>query len=160
MGPIALTAQDLMAHEVARDPNQFRAPVVSVPSGRSSLDPELVALLGGIADAGSTYSFLKRGTGSEGNPIYKGLGNNPLATASSVFGSSLALKGLRSLMRRGGSKWDAVADILAATEGNARLGVAANNLRLVPRSNDAEQAYQDQINSGISRARTPFSTIR
>lgn len=101
----------------------------SAPVRPTTMAPETLALIGGLADAASTAVLLKRG-GVELNPMYARLHNNPVTTGLAVAGSSLAMKGMRHLLRK---KVPWLADALAANQGAMQLGLAAANVQM-PRS--------------------------
>lgn len=118
---------ELMKRAVAE-----HAQLVDPPARQSSpqtsasqpMRPESMALVGGLADAASTYAMLQSGTGREGNPLYAGLHDNPIATGAGVVGSVLVNKLIRALVRK---KFPGLADAMAANQGREQLGLAAAN---------------------------------
>jgi hypothetical protein len=97
-----------------------RALIPAAPIGT-----EKAAMIGGLADAASTYSFLKRGTGQEENAMFGGAKNSPLKTALGVATGAAAGMGARALLRKMGFK--RLADMLAGTQGAHQIGLAAQN---------------------------------
>lgn len=113
------------------------------PDQPTPMKPETLALLGGLADAVSTYSFLKRGTGDESNPLYGPLKGNPLATGAAVAGASLGAKLLRDLVRSKVPPLRRLMDALGAQQGATQLGYAASNFAR-RRGSPSAQAEYDQ----------------
>jgi hypothetical protein len=147
---ISTLAEELMHRELAKNPDQFKAAVPPTPVNRQSLHPELLALIGSLADAGSTYSFLKRGTGVEDNMAFAGANNRPFKTAAGVAGSALGSMGGRWLLRKAGFK--GIADLLARHGGGQQLGLAGQNLQFdlsgrIPIRSDTE--LQQKIHEHI-----------
>lgn len=154
-------AHEVMARELQRDPAQFETPRQPPETRTERLDPEMLALLGGLADAGSTYAFLKRGSGTESNAMFGGLktaqGPIPmaprpakaLATAAGVAGASLGVKGIRALLRKAGK--GGLADTLAGVQGANQIGLAG--LNLLPRTNSSDQAYIEKVHGAITGRR-------
>lgn len=154
---ISALAEELLARQLQDNPRQFDAPQpmdlgLEVGPSPTTLGPEKAALIGGLADAASTYTFLKRGSAREANAMWKGLDNHPAATALGVAGGALGFQALRALMRRMGM--NGVADTLAGNQGGYQMGLAANNLQMTSRkrgSSDARTATM--LHDGISRSK-------
>lgn len=129
-GSISALAQEMLARELRDRPAQFReAPKfdLGLPEGVDvqPLNPEVAAGIGGAADALSTYSFLKRGTGVEENAAWAGAKNSPGKTAASVAGSAAAMMAARAMLRRFGM--GRIADMMAGVQGSHQMGLAAQN---------------------------------
>jgi hypothetical protein len=126
--PIEQLAQEMLQRELAREERNmdFDRPVYALPEAPRStaVDPELAATMGVLADAASTYSFLKRRTGEESNPMFQGM--SPAGTAASVVGAGAGFRALRALMRRKG--FEGLADVLAGNQGGYQGLIAAHNL--------------------------------
>jgi hypothetical protein len=127
--PIASLAHEMLQRQMVDEDKKrpYRMPLIE-PQGAPEakpIAPELAAMLGNVADAASTYSFLKAGTSTEGNAMYKGMGDKPLATSMSVLGSGLASQAVRAILRHAGQK--KLADTLAGVQGGQQMGLAGNN---------------------------------
>jgi hypothetical protein len=85
-------------------------------SHAAPLSPKRAMPLGGLADAASTYAFLKRGTGHEGNPMFQYFNQRPWTVIPTAAAGrllySLAYDRLRRLSPR-------AADIAAGIVGGA-----------------------------------------
>ena len=150
---IGALGDELMKREMARDPEQFKPKpfdlgLQSGPDMGSPMSPETGATLGSLADAASTYSFLKRGTGHEANAVMKHFGQHPEGTALGLIGTGLAMKAGRHLLRRGGM--NGLADILAGVQGGNQMGIAAQNLRAGRGEGNSERVTGNRFNSMIS----------
>ena len=107
------------------------------------LPPGVVSLAGGLLDAASTYTFLKRGTAREDNALIQALARSPEATGLAGVGLALALQPARRLLAR---KWPRVADILSANQGALQLGYGAGNLDDEPgKSSDSYRSAVHQL---------------
>lgn len=115
----------------------------SAPIEQSTMSPEELATIGGIADSISTYAALRKPGATEGNPLYSSLHNKPLATGLAVGGTSLAMAGVRHYLRK---KWPRVADALAAQQGGQQLSFGVNNL-------DTREGGFDAWNNALARNR-------
>lgn len=122
--PISELAYVLMERELAKDPNQFKQK--PLPTGDSGgMSPQTLATLGGLVDAASTYTFLKRGTHNEGNPMINMIsGGSPEMGGLAALGGLAASKGVTHLI---GKKWPRVADAIAANLGALQLGYGTHN---------------------------------
>lgn len=142
---LAAFAQELMQREMQKNPAQFESRSVQSREQRG-MSPETLALLGGMADAVSTYAFLKRGTGHENNAMWQGM--SPAGTAASVAGAALAAKGGRALLRKFGK--GTLADMLAGVQGANQIGLAALNTRPVM-TPSSDTAYIDKVHGAFTR---------
>lgn len=125
--PIEALAQELLKREIAKDPNQYKAPMAeSRPAPERKLSPGMLAVLGGIADTASTYAFAKTGQGREDNPALAGIkspGKLAVASMGGLLASRLAAKLL-------GKVSPAAADALSANLGAEQLGLAVTNTNI------------------------------
>ena len=152
---IGALGEVLMQREMTRDPEQFNTArpkfdlgLQSGPDMGNPMSPESAATIGSLADAASTYSFLKRGTGTEGNAVMQHLGQHPEGTALGLIGTGLAMKAGRHLLRKGGMP--RLADILAGVQGGNQIGIAAQNMRLGSGEGNSERVTGNRFNSMIS----------
>jgi hypothetical protein len=150
-------ASEIIDGMMRRDPEQFKTkPGLDLGHESSggvgdmkAISPDLLATIGGAADAASTYAFLKRGTGTEGNAMLKGTNNHPEATALAALGGLAATKALTKLIKRVSPR---AADALAANLGNLQLGYAVGNLSL--ENEGASSRYQRTMQAdAVERAR-------
>jgi hypothetical protein len=155
---IAALAQELMKREVMERPAQFNRPSSGIDLGLNPaidvepINPELGAVVGGLADAASTFSFLKRGTGKEGNAMWNGAKNSPGKTAAGVAASSLAAAGLRHLLRKKGH--GKLADLIAGIMGGQQVGLAAQNAHHDSRGGFNSSSQRDvdtKVNAAITQ---------
>lgn len=125
--PISDLATILMQRELEKNPEQFKIKQERlVDRSEPGMSPHTLATLGGLLDAASTYTFMKRGTHKEANPIIRGLaGNNPELTGLTSLGGLLATKLGTKLV---GKKWPKIADAIAANLGAEQLGLGAQNI--------------------------------
>jgi hypothetical protein len=124
---IADLAEELLQRELAAHPERFAPEPRRSPDGpsRPMLSPEQLALVGGVADAASTYYFLKRGMGAEGNRLLGATNSQPVQTAMGALLGMAGTKVARDLIRK---KFPAVADALAANQGAQQLALAVTNI--------------------------------
>jgi hypothetical protein len=102
-------------------------PTLGLDSGHAdstSISPELLAILGAGADAGSTYVGLKQGH-REDNAMFGGLGNRPAVTAGAVLGTSLASVLVSRLLAK---KFPKLADSILVNQGAHQLGLGVENV--------------------------------
>lgn len=124
MPGISALAQELMNREMTRDPEQFRVER-SADRSEPGMSPHTLATLGGLADAASTYAFMKKGDRKEANPLVNMIANQqPELTALTALGGLLGTKLATKLIAK---KWPKVADMIAANLGAEQLGLAAQN---------------------------------
>ena len=128
MGEIEALARELLSRqmEVREAPDQrpmWALDRTLIPA--TTIGTEKAAMIGGLADAASTYSFLKRRTAQEENAMFAGAKNSPLKTALAVATGAAAGMGARALLRQMGFK--RLADMLAGTQGAHQMGLAAQN---------------------------------
>lgn len=150
---ISTLADELMKREVARDPNQFKPQSFDLglqSSGQSMkpIDPHKLATIGGLADAASTYAFLKQGRAKESNAMMGFTGGHPEMTALGALGGLAATKGITALTRKFSPK---LADALAANLGTLQSAYAVSNLGLgrgIDSSNDYQQAMTHKVIKG------------
>jgi hypothetical protein len=145
-------AKELMAREVNERPAQFdKRPALDLGlpprSDVTPINPEAAALMGGLADAASTFSFLKRGTGVESNAMHQQ--GDPLKTAASVAIAALLGSGGRHILRKMGHP--KIADLIAGAMGGQQMGLAAQNLQSDLRGGFT-QASDDAVTSKVHGA--------
>lgn len=129
--PIADMVKAAVAYEMATNPDQFKTPTpaavdLGLGEGRemTPLSPRMAAWLGGLADAASTYHFLRQGTGTEGNALMRGV-QSPNKALVGALGGFAATQGLLAALRHIKRP---VADAVEANLGALQLGYAANNM--------------------------------
>lgn len=145
-GPIAAIAMDILRNRMQQDPEQYRDREAVVEQEKPPLlTPQRMHLLGGLADAASTYYMTKRGTRQEGDPLVGRLGS-PETMGLGLVGQLAATRGLAALIRK---KYPKVADALEANKGGMQIGLAAENVQSGPRP-----AALDSYTSAIDRATT------
>lgn len=107
-----------------------------------TLSPVQALLAGGLGDAASTYTFLKRGTGVEGNALISGM--DPLPTAIGAGTGTVGALFLREILKM---KYPKLADALAGGLGGYQMTLAAGNFNdRVPNSaNNANQILSKVI---------------
>ena len=126
---ISAIAETLLKRKMAAPPAVF-APQSPRTAAKESkpISPGMLATLGGLADAASTYAFMKTGRGVEQNPLVRGVaGSSPEKTGLAALGGLAATKGLTALLRK---KWPRFADAIAANLGAEQLALAAHNTRI------------------------------
>jgi len=124
---------------------------------QSTLSPTQALLTGGLADALSTYTFLKQGNRTEDNALLGGLNNKPLPTAVAAGGTTLAMLLLQRLLAKKAPK---LADTLAGGLGAYQTGLAAGNLDMDNRgSATSSEATNDMLADVVtgSRRRAPLT---
>lgn len=137
-GAIAELARVVLEREMAKDPEQFRVPLM--PASQSGgLSPDALATIGGLADAASTYAFLKRGRAKEGNALVGFTNHHPEATTLAAIGGLATTKGITALLRKVSP---AAADAVAANLGALQLSYAVGNLGLTRSTLRSSEDYQ------------------
>jgi hypothetical protein len=152
---ISQFAEELMRREMARNADQFRE-VRPVDRSGGGMSPHALATIGGLADAASTYAFMKRGTGREANGAVTAIaGTHPTATALTAIGGMLATKAATKAI---GKKYPRLAAMLAANLGAEQLSLAVANTASSFGMNHAPRqssfgAYGDaMIRSGVNES--------
>lgn len=149
--PIRDALPDLIAEELRRERPAIARPASQGSSPVTTLSPSLASLLGGLADSGSTYAFLKRGTAGEDNALVSGLSKKSpeLLTALGVAGN-LALP---LLWKQVAKKFPKVGAALAANQGALQMGYGAINTQntLTPRVSAASESRKtsDQYRAAL-----------
>ncbi len=150
--PLADLAQALLSQELASNPEQFRAPSpaavdLGLGEGREMkpLSPRLAAWMGGLADAGSTYHFLKQGTRSEDNALMGGVAS-PMKGLLGALGGLAASRAALAILKK---KAPGVGKAAEANLGALQMGYAANNISHAPIS--SSQAYRQQMLQALER---------
>lgn len=143
-----------MKRELAKDPEQFKPKPFDLglePSGMpeiKAIDPHTLATIGGLADAATTYGFLKSGRAKESNAMMGFAGGNPEATALGALGGLAASKGLTHLIGKFSPR---IADALAANLGTLQSSYAVSNLgigRGIKASRDYQNAMTNKVIKG------------
>lgn len=142
--------QELVKRQVEEQQMQERfAPRADAPSPeQTTMSPDKALLLGGMADAASTYSFLKRGTGREDNAVLNNLlggqAQQALPTAAAAFGTTMGALLLKKLIAKASPK---VADTLAGGLGGYQLTLAGGNINATPGVSASDLLDLDRINT-------------
>jgi len=152
-GPISDLASALLDRKMQENPDQFKT-AISRPVDRSEsgMSPHTLATIGGLADAASTYAFMKRGNMRETNPLVNAIAKgNPEMTGLTAIGGLLATKGLTHLI---GKKWPKAADAIAANLGAQQLGLGVHNLANTTNMsyNNGKTGSFDEYKNSINRS--------
>jgi hypothetical protein len=99
-------------------------PEQPAPSPRP-MDPKWSMLLGGAADAASTYKFLKDGSMREGNPAFAYFNKRPWTVLPTAAGVGLGYHFLHKFLK---SKAPKVADTAAGLLGGYQMALGGNNM--------------------------------
>lgn len=133
---ISALAEELLKRELEKNADFGREKLFSLgmdaSQGMIPLTPDQALLLGSLADAATTYTFLKRGKGTESNALIGFTKNHPEATAAASLGGTAASMGVKKLLERAGHK--KLADMIGGGLGGYQFGVAMNNLDATSRS--------------------------
>ncbi len=109
-----------MAEEYAIKPEEQQArPEVK------ALDPKLAMVLGGAADAASTYGFLKSKKGREGNPAFKYFNGRPWAVIPTAAAIGTGYHYLHKFLKNKNPK---VADTMAGLIGGYQAALGGENV--------------------------------
>jgi hypothetical protein len=149
--PIESLAQELLKRQVDSNPGQFKQPILpSKQPQRDIISPEKAAVLGSIADAISTGTFLSRRDNGRGddNALYRGLGGNPLATAGAVMAGGIAGHLGRNILRKVGA--GRIADMLAGSQGANQLALGITN-NIHPPQISAQEFVDNKIHGAFRR---------
>lgn len=139
--------ESLVQRETQADQMRKRfAPEAAAPAPYSTLNPELSAILGSVADGASTYNFMKRGSGREDNAMLGGAGG-PAATgmAAAAPGLIAAIAGRLLKNKLPGELIDSILGNLGASQ----MGLAGNNMNLTTKSSQAR--YDDMVSDAMHR---------
>ncbi len=139
--------EELMKRQLAEDPEQFKPKSFNLgletyDSSTKPVDPHRLATIGGLADAASTYAFLKRGKAKESNALMGFAGGNPEATALGALGGLAASKGITALVNKFNPR---LADALAANLGALQTSYAVGNLGLSRSGINSSRDYQNAM---------------
>ncbi len=143
-----MMAEQAMQQQLAENPEQFRerGVVVDVRGAgeMTPISPGALSMIGGLADAASTYYFLKRGQGSEGNALLGATRGHPEATALGALGGLAATKGVTALVRKVSPR---LAEALAANLGALQAAYAVTNMGLTRSrgGNASSREYQNAM---------------
>lgn len=144
--PISDLADELLRRELNRDPEQFKEKkfdlgLDSNGSEMKPISPDKLHTIGGLADAASTYAFLKRGKAKEGNALMGFAGGHPEVTALGALGGLAATKGITALIRKVNPK---VADAVSANLGALQSAYSVSNLG-IGRGIKSSRDYQNSM---------------
>lgn len=131
----------LVQRQVALEETQHR----TAPKA-STLSPNLVSVLGSVADGASTYHFLSKGEGSEGNALLGGLSAKPLPAALGAAGMGIGAMALASLMRK---KFPHLADTLQGGLASRQFAIGLENT--MPNNKSSDQSVTEKIAAAITR---------
>ena len=123
--------QGLMDELIQRELKQTKAieefipkpPEPSTPP--TPLSPKMAMLLGGAADAASTYGFLKQGGMREGNPMFQHFNKNPWTVLPTSAATGIGYHYLHKLLK---SKAPKIANTAAGLLGGYQMALGGNNL--------------------------------
>lgn len=120
--------EELVARELAKDRQRqiMEAPRPAPRPESKPLSPRMAMLLGSLADSVSTYTFLKRGTGEEANPMFRFFNGHPNRVIPSAAAGALGYEALYRLIKR---KKPKLADTLAGLIGGVHTQFAAENFQ-------------------------------
>ena len=108
------------------------------PSSPKPLSPKMAMMLGGAADAASTYTFLKNGSGTEANPMFQYFNKNPWTVLPTSAATGLGYHYLHKLLK---SKSPKIAATTAGLLGGYQMALGGNNME---RHNS--NSYQGAVN--------------
>lgn len=139
--PIGALGEELLRREMERDPEQFKQPIQPTPRKEGGLSPGMLHTIGGLADAATTYAFLKRGSGRESNQLVGFTNQHPEATALAALGGLAATKGLTHLIGKFSPR---AADAVSANLGALQSAYSVGNLGLTRArgGNNSSRDYQ------------------
>jgi hypothetical protein len=118
--------QEMQRQAAALPPAWHSDTPASAPN--TPLSPTAALIGGGIADAASTYAFLKQRTGTEDNAMFGGMNNSPAGVASTLLATTAGAYGLKKLLDHFGLK--RLTDVVAGNLGSTQAALAATNLGL------------------------------
>jgi hypothetical protein len=149
---ISALAEELLRRELATNPEQFKPKPfnLGLPDNidieMKPISPGTLALIGGLADAATTYNFLKRRTGTESNAILGFTNNHPEATGAMALAGFLAArlanKGIRKLNPK-------VADAITANLGALQTAYAVGNIGTTRGGQGSSYEYQDKMTEKV-----------
>lgn len=157
MGPLEGLAQELLRRELNKPGinREWEAPKEAPRSETATLSPTMMAALGGAMDVAGTYSFMKRGTGVEANPIMRAIGGEtPAGTAAAVGLTTAGTMGIGHLLRKlGGMKGKKIADLLGSQQGAMQMDLGLGGLS---RTHDRNQRKRPHAPTGFETAADKF----
>lgn len=154
--PISELAQELLRREMEK-PQPMTSRMGSdanplVPTSGQAIqpiDPTLVSLLAGGADAATTYNFLKNGTGRESNAMFGG-SSNAKNIALGVAGTNLLTNGVLAAAQRAPNAFiRKVAGLAQPNFAMHQAGLASNNLDTGGYHASSDMRTLDQLRKGI-----------
>lgn len=150
--PISAIAREMMARELAKNPQQFD-PKPGLDLGldtakpQTPMSPELAATLGAAADIAGTYEGMKHTGLGEDNAMYAG--GTPGRVATGLLGQLAAQKLATGVLRKIGAK--GLADAIAANAGAYQLGLGSKWGQLM-QGQPADVSGYDAVNGALDRA--------
>jgi hypothetical protein len=116
------------------------------------MSPEQALLLGGAADALSTWKFLHDGSRTEQNVVMAKLASHPALAGATAYGSTIAAALLaRALKKKFPDKGAKIANLLEGNFGATQLGYGAMNIADYPTGSSASAEYQQRLQRNASR---------
>lgn len=110
----------------------------------STISPKNALILGGLADAASTYGFLKNGSGVEDNAMVGFAKNSPIGTGLAAAGGTLGALLIHKLLSK---KMPKLADTLAGGLGGYQTTLAGWNTDSTPGIHVGDMLDMDRINN-------------
>lgn len=118
--------EEMVRRELAKDSIR---PKVSAPAPETKpLSPKMAMLLGGAADAASTYGFLQKEGHREGNPAFSYFNKKPWTVLPTSAAVGAGYLGLHKLLSKFSPK---VADTAAGLLGGHQMALAGKNTQNV-----------------------------
>lgn len=147
MDMIQTLAQQEMARQMKVNPDQFKTPTTHpLPVEKPWLTPDRLATIGGVADAASTYAFLKQGSGAEGNAMLGFAHNSPTKTALGALAGLGLSKAATALLRRISPS---AANAVAANLGAMQLMYGVGNV--MDTTQPSSRMYQSAMQRAVTR---------
>jgi hypothetical protein len=103
------------------------------------MDPKWAMMLGGAADAASTYNFLRNGSMKEGNPAFSYLNKSPWTVIPTAAAAGTGYHFLHKFLK---SKSPKIANTLAGLLGGFQMALGGNNFEQSS-NNSLEAATND-----------------
>lgn len=133
--------QELVERELHKE--KMTEQVMPKPEGKeyrpaTPLSPKMAMLLGGLADAASTYGFLKSGKMEEGNPMFKYFNKAPWSVIPTAAAVGLGYNTLHNLISKKSPK---AADTIAGLLGGYQMALGGSNIENTVRPEPTESGY-------------------
>ncbi len=126
--PKSPMVQELLKRSMAEQAQktQMDPQAAETPSAVNPMSPHAASIMGGLADAISTYMFLKRGTATEDNAAVGGMHNSPAKVAGTAFAMIPAIQLAGKLVHKVAPR---LSDAVLANQGALQTGYGANNFK-------------------------------